>query len=99
MAVKPALQMKMGEPWLEDPEFEVLLDERERAREAVSQARKVFAGLDERAKGRVLELEIPEDGTVRCGRFVIVKKEIVGRTVTFDTKAAVRVTIRLAKEE
>lgn len=89
----PRAQIGMDDQWLEDPDLEALLEDREAAKAAAAHFRK----LDKEAKGRILALEITDPR--RCGRFIISCSPTQPRSVSFDTEAGVRVSIKTADQE
>lgn len=90
-------QISMDDKFIEDPELEKLLEERQVAKEATSVANKEYRGLDEKAQAKVLALDLTE--TVRCGRFLLSKKVIEPKEVSFETAESVRARIQLAEAE
>jgi hypothetical protein len=95
MSVETNPQTALGESVVDDPDLERLLEERLEAKEKAAAARKVYAELDEQAKGRVRELELGSS-PARCGRFIIGESDVAGRSVAFETEATTRVSIRVA---
>ena len=93
--VKP--QISMDDKFIEDPELEKLLEERQGAKGAASVANKEYRGLDEQAQARVMALDLTE--TVRCGRFLLSKKTISPKEVSFETAESTRARIQLAEAE
>jgi phosphoenolpyruvate synthase/pyruvate phosphate dikinase len=97
MATTPREQIGMDDEWLRDSEFEKLLEERETLKDKKSAATKAYATVDEKAKARVLTLEMGPEAEVRCGRFILSKPNLGGKPVAFTPETKPRATIRLAK--
>jgi hypothetical protein len=94
--VKNRAQVSMEDKFLENPELEQQLEDRESARLEMVRAQKAFRKLDEVAKGYILE--IAPTAEVRCGRFILSVRDRPARTVdSFETKAATLATIKVAK--
>ena len=86
-------QIHMEETIIEDAELEHLLDERQEAKEAVAEFRK----LDKEAKGKIQALTQPMP--VRIGRYIIDRQPTPARSVSFDTTPGTRITINKIGEE
>jgi hypothetical protein len=98
MAVTSQPQTAIGETPIEDVALEAALEAREKAKDAASKARKAFKEVDDDAKARIRQLELG-DAPARVGRFVIGERDVPGRSVSFESEPATRITIRLAKDE
>lgn len=48
---------------------------------------------------RIEEIKIADDETIRVGRFTIRKSKVPSRSVSFETKPTLRLTIGVAKDE
>jgi hypothetical protein len=89
MTVKAKAQVHMEDQFIEDPELEQLLEDREAAKAKAAE----YYALDTKAKSAIIALG--PDGKRRCGRFIVSTKATAGRTVdSFETKAGVRVNIK-----
>jgi hypothetical protein len=95
-AVQP--QTALEELLIEDDELEAQLEARERAKEKAGKARKTFQEVNEAVKVHVNELDAGE-ATLRCGRFLISRSERPGRSVSFETGPATRLSIRVVKDD
>lgn len=90
---RPRAQIHMDEAIVEDPELEKILEDRQELKQAVSEYRKV----DKDVKGRLSSIGTPTP--YRIGRFVISKRDIQAKSVSFETQASFSFTIKLAGEE
>lgn len=97
MATQPRAQIGIEDKWLNDAEFERLLEEREKLKDRKSAAAKAFEVADEKAKARVETLEMKPDEEIRCGRFILSKPIRGGTEVAFTPTSKPRPTIRLMK--
>ena len=98
-SVRPQAQLALDETLVEDAELEQLLEERFTHKVDLADARKTYDEADEKAKGKIADLDIADDSAVRCGRFRITKKSVAGRSVSFEAKATSRVTITLLDDD
>lgn len=98
-ATKPRAQIGMEDQFLEDPELEALLEERETLKEE----RKVAVEAVKEKTGAIHErlgaYDLPVGQERRCGGFIIARRHVTGRSVSFDVDAGVRTTIRKVKEK
>jgi hypothetical protein len=97
MAVAAQPQTELEEQLIEDSELEAQLETRETAKQKAGRARKTYKEIDEAVRVRVNELDVGEV-PARCGRFVISRREVAGRSVAFDTDPTTRLTIRADKD-
>lgn len=95
MAPRVRPQISMDDRFIEDPELEAMLEEWQEAKESMSEARQLFSPLDEKAKARVLGLDLATGEKVRCGRFVLSKTEQDEKSVEFTRTAKVKPHIKL----
>ena len=88
---------------IEDDAFEALLEERESRNATKREATKLFKTAHEQVRDRitalVTDLEIPIDQPIRCGRFVVTRREVEAQSVEFERGGSVRVSIRRVKEK
>lgn len=89
---KATPQISMEDEWLADPDLEALLENREAAKEGVA----AFRNLDKLAKGQVMALGI-NGHPKRCGRFLLACSPTKPRSISFETKESLRVSIRTAE--
>jgi hypothetical protein len=94
---KPTDQLAFDEQTVEDPDVEAALEERQSRKDSLSAVRKDYEEANELALAKVAELELPEGGAARVGRFRIVRSAVAARSVTFETKATSRVRISLVE--
>ncbi len=98
MGVKEQAQIGLEDEMLNDPDFQDLLERRQKAKEKASKIRADYAELNEQAKGRILEMEL--DGqTMRCGRFLIGVTTSEAQAVSFERRGGRHASIRLVKDE
>ena len=98
MAVKEQAQIGLEDEVLDDPEFQDLLERRQKAKEKTAKVRAEYADLNEQAKGHILEMEL--DGqAMRCGRFLIGITSSEAQAVSFERRGGRRASIRLLKDE
>lgn len=90
-------QISMDEKWLEDPDLLDVLERREESRGHLEEYRKIYSQVDQEAKGAMAELPQLGEGPVRIGRFVLSRKEVGAKSVSFNSKAKVEFGIKLAK--
>lgn len=99
MGTKATPQTALDERLIEDDTLEKALEDREQAKGAAGEARAKFTTMDDLVKGKVEELGLDEEETVRCGRFRISKSMVAGKSVSFETDPSARVTVTPDKEE
>jgi hypothetical protein len=99
MAVKSKSQTSLEERLIDSADLEEALEEREKRNNSAKELRRQFREADERAKGLLAEHELQDGDTVRCGRFLITKAPVPGRTVSFETTPSSRVRIDTAEAE
>jgi hypothetical protein len=92
-------QLGFDEQVIEDPAIEDALEERQEAKETLAGARKEYETAHEQALGKLAQLELPEGGAARVGRFRITRKVTPARSVSFETAEKSRLSIGLADEE
>lgn len=90
---RPKPQIHMDDKIVQDPELEHMLEERQELKQAVSEYRKV----DKDVKSRLRSIGTPTP--YRVGRFVISKRDVSAKTVSFETQASFSFTIKLAGED
>lgn len=91
-------QLGMDEHVIDDPSIESALEEREKRKNSLNAVRKNYDAAHTIASAKISELELPEGGAVRVGRFRITRQEVAAGHREFDTKASSRVRISLVKE-
>ena len=83
---------------IDDPSIAEALEERDRRKMTKDDATKLFRASDDIARAKLLELELPDGGAVRVGRFRITRRDVPARTVEpFETKASTRIRITPVK--
>lgn len=90
-------QTSIYETTIDNPDLEAALEEREDARQTASKARADFNTLSEKVKALVAITDIA-DAPVRVGRFVISRRNIAAKSVSFETEATTRLQISLLSE-
>lgn len=90
---KTRAQIHMDDNIVEDAELEHMLEERQELKQAVGEYRKV----DKDVKDRMRSIGTPTP--YRVGRFVISKRDISAKSVSFETQASFSFVIKLAGEE
>jgi hypothetical protein len=93
--LKPVDQLGFDEQTIDDPSIEAALEEREKRKHSYDAVRKTFEAANEVAVAKIAELELPEGGAARVGRFRITRQEIPAGHREFDTKASSRIRISL----
>jgi len=93
MATRVKSQIRFDDTILENPELEGLLEERQ----ALKQSAKDYRGADKKAKDKIQTIETPLP--YRVGRFIISRRDIPAKSVSFDTEAGTRVNIKAVDEE
>lgn len=105
MALRAVDQLGFDEETINDPDVEDALEDRLAKREAFNTARRIFEGAHDHAKAMIERLELPDPGeegestAVRVGRFRITKRVMKSRSVAFETKESVRLSIGLVDDE
>lgn len=89
-------QLGFDEQTIDDPAIEAALEERLKRKHSYDAVRKTYEAANEIATAKIAELELPEGGAVRVGRFRITRQEIPAGHREFDTKASSRIRISLA---
>jgi len=92
-------QTSLYETTLENPEIEQALKARESAKDKAREARHNLKVLDDRAKGLIEVLELGDDAAVRIGDFVVSRKPVKGRSVSFETAPTTRLWIKALPPE
>lgn len=90
-------QISMDDKFIEDPELEALLEERQEKKESASEANSAYREVDDKAQAQVLALDLPEEPPTRCGRFLLSKKTTDAQEVSFERAERTRASIRLVK--
>ena len=90
---RPKAQIHMDEAIVENPELEKMLEDRQELKQAVAEFRKI----DKDVKAKIGSIGTPTP--YRVGRFVISKRELSAKSVSFETQASFSFTIKLASEE
>jgi len=93
MVTKVKEQIHMEEHFVGNPELEQLLEEREDLKASVSEYRKT----DKEVKEKIASTS--EVTPYRIGRFVIDKKPIAAKSVSFETAPSERYSIKIAGED
>jgi hypothetical protein len=91
-------QASLYEVTIEHAEVETALEAREKVKARLRDARKAFKEADDKAKGLVETLELGDDAAVRVGRFVLTRRVVAGRSVSFETGESARLYIKLLEE-
>lgn len=92
-------QTSIYETTIENPELEQALAARESMKDKASEARHNLKVADERAKAMIEEkLELGDDVAVRIGGFVVARRAVKGRDVSFQTAPSTRIWIKALKE-
>jgi hypothetical protein len=94
----PRRQSQIGfdEEPLEDLDLARLLDDREGAKEEMHPYRQNYLGLDKQVKAKIAQLEL-NDGSYRCGSFIVKVSEVEEKTVEFERHEGKRITIKPAR--
>lgn len=95
MAVTTEPQTAIDERPLDSTQLEQTLDEREKLKTKLSEARKNFKEADEVAKAQLAEFALTDGEVARCGNYRISKRSIPGRSVSFETEPRSRLSISL----
>lgn len=74
--------------------LEKALIEREQLKDARREAGAAFNEIDDRVKAMIEGLELGDEAPVRVGNFVIERKLSPARSVSFDTEARKRISIK-----
>jgi hypothetical protein len=99
MAPKPQSQTALDETVLDDRELEKILEDRERAKGAASEARGKFTTVDEIARAKITDLGLTDGDAVRVGRFRVTQSRVEARTVNFETQPTSRLKINATDDE
>jgi hypothetical protein len=91
-------QTAFDEQVIEDEEIEAALEDRDKKKRSLDAVRKVFDGANEHAMLKVSELELPEGGAARVGRFRITRTAVPAGHREFDTKASSRIRISAVEQ-
>lgn len=86
-------QSSMDEAILDEPELEKMLDERQELKESIS----AYNKLSKEVKAKLQAISAPSP--FRIGRFVIKRESVPARSISFETEASIRFSIKLAGEE
>ena len=97
MPTTTQVQIGMEDRFIEDPELQELLERREEAKAPLAEARAAFNKLDAEAKAKVMGLEIAPDEEVRCGRFMLSKKQQTEEEKSFTQHAKTTAKIKTLK--
>jgi hypothetical protein len=87
-------QTSIYETTLDNPELEALLETRDKAKASARAVNKKAKEADDAAKAALEGLDLGTDATVRIGRFVVTLKNTPSKSVSFDTAAGTRWSIR-----
>lgn len=98
MAVKTDPQTSLYETVIDDPALEEKLEQRETLKGKARVAGKWFREKDEAVKADLGELDLA-DAPVRIGRFVVARREVAGRSVSFETNPSARISIKTIVED
>lgn len=93
MSAAPQEQIGLEDKFIEDPELEEVLEERESLKAEKKKALKQFNDKHAAAKDRIEKLDLPAGGALRVGRFRLERTNVPGRSVTFDTAETTRINI------
>lgn len=96
--LKSVPQQAFDEQVIEDEEIEAALDDREKKKHSLDAVRKIYDGAHEFAMAKITELELPEGGAARVGRFRVTRQAVPAGHREFDTKASSRIRISVAGE-
>lgn len=92
-------QVGMDEQVLDDPALEKLLETRAKLGDQRSALTAKYSEADDKAKAALAELDIPDEGAIRVGRFRITKRTTPARHVEFDAEATTGVRIALSEHD
>jgi hypothetical protein len=92
-------QTSLYETTIENAELEAALEAREVSKAAAGAARKAYTEADEHTKALVEPLDLGNGAPVRVGRFVLTRRPVAARSVSFDTEPTTRLTIRTLDPE
>lgn len=98
-ALRSVDQMAFDEQVIEDAEIEAALEDREKKKHSLDAVKKIFDGAHEHAMLKISELELPEGGVARVGRYRITRTAVPAGHREFDTKASSRIRIGLVNED
>lgn len=96
--LKSVPQLGFDEQVIEDEEIASALEDREKKKASLEAVRKIYDGANEHAMLKIGELELPEGGAARVGRFRITRQAVPAGHREFDTKASSRIRIAVAGE-
>ena len=96
---KPTDQLAFDEQTVQDPDIEAALEERQSRKDSLNAVRKAYDEANELAAAKVAELELPEGGAARIGRFRVTRSAVAARSVSFETKATSRIRISLVETD
>ena len=91
-------QTSIYETTIEDPALEAALEKRHAAREKLKPLKKAAKEADDQAKALADALDIGDDATVRVGRFLLTRRHVAGRDVSFTADATKRLYVKLVSE-
>lgn len=97
--LRPVEQLGMDEQRIDDADIEAALEEREQRKEHLGEVTKAYKEQHEIAMGKIAELELPEGGAARVGRFRVTRTSVAARSVSFTTNPTSRIRISLADPE
>lgn len=92
-------QLALDETVIADKSAEAAFEALQERKEEMGAVRKLYKAAKELADAKVAQLELPEGGAVRVGRFRITRTAVAGRTVSFDTAPTSRVRIALITDK
>ena len=87
-------QGSLEEKLIEDPVLLELLSERRRLNGIKSEATKNAKDADEKAKAKLAELDLDDGDVIRVGDFLVTKRAVAGREVSFTSGARSQLSIR-----
>jgi hypothetical protein len=92
-------QTSLYETTIDNPELEVLLENREKAKNSAKALSKKARDADAAAKVALEGLDLGEAAPVRIGRFIVTLRAVPSRKVQFETDPTTRLNIKLLKGE
>lgn len=99
MSAAPEPQTSIYETTLDDPDLEEALEERQKLKDAFSTARALYEEANEKAKGRLGDIDLGMDAPVRVGRFLVTRRMSKPRAVSFETNSKVQLRIAVLDED
>lgn len=93
MTTKTRSQVHMDDNIVNDAELEKMLEDRQELKQTVGEYRKV----DKSVKARIKSITTPTP--YRVGRFIISKRDVSAKSVSFETQASFSFTIKLIGDD